>query len=185
MKGEETLYKFLNADGSACNGGRGSWHLPEGGRPGRWMKTIKDIAPCKSGYHLCRKQDLSLWIGPALYMAEAEGGLVCDDKIVTGRARLIRRLQGWDEGTQRLFAADCAERVLGHYDSRFPDDNRVRDCIEVARRYAIGEATDEERAAARAAARSAARAADAAEREWQSGRLLEYAEGVALPLDSP
>ncbi len=59
----------------------------------------------------------------------------------------------------RLFACDCAWRVLPLYESNYPDDKRVRNCIEVARRFAIGEATKEELSAAGAAAGAAAWAA--------------------------
>ena len=51
----------------------------------------------------------------------------------------------------RLFACACAERVLPIYEKQFPDDSRVRDCINTARRFAVGEATSEEMAAANAA----------------------------------
>ena len=52
----------------------------------------------------------------------------------------------------RLFACDCAESVLHIYEEEYPDDNRPRNAIEVARRYALGQATEEELQAARNAA---------------------------------
>jgi hypothetical protein len=85
----------------------------------------------------------------------------------------------------RLFACDCAERVLPIFERRYPDDKRPRTCIEVSRRYAIGQATDQERDAARAAARAAARdaaraaawdAAWDAEIEWQQKHLIVMLE---------
>jgi hypothetical protein len=65
----------------------------------------------------------------------------------------------------RLFACDCAEHVLHFFEEKYPTDKRPRKCIEVARRFALGEATAEEMAAARAAAWAAAR--DAA---WAAAR---------------
>ena len=66
----------------------------------------------------------------------------------------------------RLFACDCAERALPIFEKTSPNDTRPRDCIAVARRFANGEATDQERAAAGAAAGAAARdAAGAAARD--------------------
>ena len=56
----------------------------------------------------------------------------------------------------RLFAADCAERVLHFFEDERPDDTRPRDAIAVARNP---EATRKERAAAGAAARAAWNAA--------------------------
>ena len=56
----------------------------------------------------------------------------------------------------RLIACDFAERVLPVFEAEHPDDNRPRKAIEVSRRYAIGEATDEELGSARSVARCAA-----------------------------
>ena len=74
----------------------------------------------------------------------------------------LRSLEGVDREI-RLFACDCAERVLPIFEEKHPNDNRPRNAIEVARRYANGEATKEELDAAWAAA-SAGSAASAAER---------------------
>lgn len=87
-------------------------------------------------------------------------------------------------------AADYAERVLPIFERERPDDTRMRDCIEVRRRYARGEAAAGEMAAARAAASSAAGAAawDAAgaarAAAWDAARVAagdaaRYAAGVA------
>ena len=64
----------------------------------------------------------------------------------------------------RLFACDCAERVLPIYEKQYPDDQRPRQAIETARRFAIGKATPEElhAAGATAGATAAALAASAA-----------------------
>jgi hypothetical protein len=185
------LFKVLNGDGTCYNGGNGSWPLPtknpDGSwTPGEWMPAIQgDLSPCENGYHLAREQDLLSWIGPAIFEAEYRGEMIeAGDKVVVREARLLRRL-GWNERTARLFACDCAERVV-----HLCDDPRPRRAIAVARRYAGGEATAEELVAARAAAwdaaRTAARAArdaawDAArdaEQKWQAARLMEYLNGA-------
>jgi len=79
----------------------------------------------------------------------------------------------------RLFACDCAERVLHICESKYPDDKRPRNAIETARRFAEGKATKEEMAATRAAARDAAR--DAAEAAaWATARVAAWdAAGAA------
>lgn len=63
----------------------------------------------------------------------------------------------------RLFACDCAEMALPIYEITYPNDNRPRRSIEVARLYANNEATKKQLAgvntAARVAASAAARAA--------------------------
>lgn len=58
----------------------------------------------------------------------------------------------------RLFACDCAERVLPLFETKYPEDKRPRQAIETARKFARGEATQIEMDAAGAAA-WAARAA--------------------------
>ena len=70
----------------------------------------------------------------------------------------------------RLFTCDFVERELPIYERAYPGDSRVRDCIAVARRFAMGQATEGERSAARAAAAAAANAAasDAVERQGQA-----------------
>jgi Imm-5 like putative immunity protein len=57
----------------------------------------------------------------------------------------------------RIFACDCAERVLPIFERERPHDARPRAAIGVARRYAASRATNEERDAAWAAAGDAAR----------------------------
>lgn len=48
----------------------------------------------------------------------------------------------------RLFACDCAERVLPLYEKEHPKDNRPRETIRISRLFANGEATKEQLAAA-------------------------------------
>jgi hypothetical protein len=165
-----TYYKVLNHDATSCHGGTVAWHKPKGKRPGKWMPKIEVLVPCRSGYHLCRPEDLVLWLGPAIYEAEGRGLVIPqDDKIVAQEARLLRRFDTWNERTARLFACDCAERVL-----HLTTDERSHEAVRVARRYAEGEATDEGLDAASAAARDSAWDA---ERAWQTERLFQYLNG--------
>ena len=62
----------------------------------------------------------------------------------------------------RLFAADCAERVLPIFERARPTDTRPRDAIAVARAFARGEITALALAAALDAAKTAAWAASEA-----------------------
>jgi hypothetical protein len=154
------FFKILNEDGSAYHGGNGFWSLPtkndDGAwRAGDWMPAIAgELVPWKNGYHLCREKDLPRYLGPAIFEAEYRGEMIeAADKIVVREARLLRRFENWNERTAQLFACDCAEAVV----HLCGDDPRPRQAIDVARRYANGEATDEELAAARDAARAAVR----------------------------
>lgn len=60
------------------------------------------------------------------------------------------------EQLARLLAADFAEHVLYLFETKRPEDHRPRRAIETARRFARGEATDQELLAARGAADKAA-----------------------------
>ncbi len=150
------LYKILDAKGRPCNGGRGQWFLPKSNRPGKWMPFIENIVPCRSGYHLCRQKDLLTWLNETIWVAEARGGRVlCDNKVVVRQARLIKKLT-WNDQTARLFACDCARRVLYIYEKQHPEDSRPRKCIEVSEQFARGKASKKDLDAAGAAARDAA-----------------------------
>ena len=74
----------------------------------------------------------------------------------------------------RLFACDCAEHVLGIFEKKYPEDKRPQECIETARRFAYGLATEKERDAARDAAGDAA--GDAA---WDAARAAGDAWAAA------
>jgi hypothetical protein len=159
-----TLYKFTNADGSSAHGGHGKWHL------GRWRSVSGPLVPCRRGLHLCREQNLMLWLAPALWEAEADGEVIeAADKVVARRARIVRRVEAWNDRTARLFAADCAEHLLPLFEADFPTDDRPRKAIETARRFADGKASREEMAAAQAAAGAAAW--DAA---WDAARAAAW-----------
>jgi hypothetical protein len=145
-------YKVLAEDGAAFHGGTGVW------REGVWRSVRSDLVPCKRGLHLCREQDLIRWLGPVIWEAEVHPDatiIEAEDKIVVSKARIVRRVDAWDERSARLFAVDCAEAVV-HFCG---NDPRPREAIAVTRRFAIGEATKEELDAARDAARDAAWAA--------------------------
>jgi len=155
---EDNLYKVLRHDGSAIHGS-GTWHLPRGKRPGKWMPEIEgELVPCENGYHLCYRDTLVEWLGPTIWVAEYRGEMLRqDDKTVVRQARLTSPVPTWTDRTARLFACDCAERV-----AHLANDKRCDEAIKVARRYADGEATKEELAIARDAALSAHAARDAA-----------------------
>ena len=215
MSALPTLYKLLNADGTPANGGKGRpWSLPTSNADGTWApgkwRTIparSTLVPCKVGLHLTDARQLLQWSAPALFVAETEGEVIArPDKWVARKARLLHPVEAWNERTLRLFAADCAERVLSIFEARYPNDARPRHAIEVARLFADGKATREELSAASYAASSAAfyaaysdaasyaassaafssaysdaasAAEEAAEREWQTLRLLERL-GIAV-----
>lgn len=153
----EILFKVLHADGRPFHGGLGAWPLPTGGQPGGWRRVAGELRPCRNGLHLCRPRDLPDWLGPTLWLAEAgEERIVAGNKIVAREARLLRRVEAWDDRAARVFAADCAERaLLREREAGREPDRRSWDAVRVARAFADGEASPGELAAARAAAYAA------------------------------
>ncbi len=158
-----TYYKTLSADGRSCHGGKSKWSLPalrpDGSyKPGRWMPPIEDIKPCVRGYHVFERQNVLAWLGETMYEAEARGATIDhDDKTVCESARLLRPVPGYNARTLRLYACRVAEDVLPLYEAEHPEDDRPRHAIETARRYAEGEVTLGELAAASDAALAATR----------------------------
>jgi len=161
---EELLFKVLDGNGRPFHGGKGEWYLPEGNKPGRWMPEIRgNLIECKNGYHLCRKQDLIIWLGPNIYLAEYRGDRIDgEDKIIVRQARLLKELNTWNIKTARLFACDCAEHVLHIYEKQYPDDSRPHRAIEAARLYVDGKIIEKELDAVNTASDAAADAAWAA-----------------------
>ena len=100
---------------------------------------------------------------------------VCKAKVSSGDRLWLAIYGPWiDDRQRRLFAADCAERVLPIFERENPGDQRLREAIAVARRFATGGATLEELAAAGAAAWDSTWAAAG---QWQLKRIQEYADG--------
>ena len=135
-----------------------SAYLPKHGKPGKWLPKVTDLSLCLSGYHGCEDGNILEFLNANIYEIETKGkALRGDDKFTAQQIRLVRKCEGWNEVTARLFACDCAAHVLPIYEKECPDDKRPRECIEVARKFAHGKATREEMTAARAAAVDAAR----------------------------
>jgi hypothetical protein len=164
-------YKWLMLDGRTPITHDGSWGLPGDGKPGAWREVEGDLIPCENGLHVCTRDQVIEWGGEVLYEVEVSGeSVTADDKVVVRRARLAREVGRWTDQTAREFACDCAERALEREEGRGRTvDPRSWAAIEVARRHARGEATDDELAAAWDAAGAAAWDA---ERKWQTEQLF-------------
>jgi hypothetical protein len=101
-------YKFLRRDGTSAFA-RFRWPLPEGG-PGPWIEA--PVEPCRSGIHACRREELPLWLGRVLYEIELGGEIVAGPaKLVASRARLLRRVDAWDEPSREAYTRMCADRA--------------------------------------------------------------------------
>jgi hypothetical protein len=86
-------YKFLTRDATAPFTGF-AWPLPGGG-PGAWVEA--PIEP---------------WLGRVLYEVEIDGEVVAEPtKLVASRARLVRRIDAWDDGLRDAYTRMCADRA--------------------------------------------------------------------------
>ena len=124
------------------------------------LNKIREHSPCKESWITLNKElgsdyggDTELKFSQLIDILDLDDALWC-----------LRSICPEHDKEVRLFAADCAERVLHIYEKKYPKDTRMRDCINTARLFANGEATQEQLAAARAAARAAAGAAAGAAR---------------------
>jgi hypothetical protein len=107
-------YKFL------CAGGLGpfsryAWPLPRAERPGAWVIAAGDATLCATAVHGCRVADLPWWLQDELWEAEFDGAIATGrHKISAPRARLVRRVEGWDAECEQRFADACARRARDH-----------------------------------------------------------------------
>jgi len=101
-------YKFLAADGTGVFT-RFAWPLPNGG-PGAWVES--EVDPCRSGVHACRTVDLPYWIAPVLYQVELDGEVAEQSlKVVAPRARLVRRVDAWNDQARDAYSHMCIDRA--------------------------------------------------------------------------
>ena len=166
----EKYYKVLGKNQICHHGGNGQW-LP----PPNWMPAIKgDLVACQNGYHILKREQVILWLGPEIWEVEVDGEIIKDtEKCLVRKARLTKQLKNWNERTARLFAADCAEFVLPLFEKKYPKDNRPRLAIQAARDFANGKIGD-----ARDAARDAEAATWAAKAIW-AAKATRAAAGAA------
>ena len=163
----DTLYKWLNADRTTIYQGV------------RWPKRVGVWTPdktpclCNSGWHLATHEgigehariDATLWIAEGRGTQDAQ-----DDKIAFTSARLVSPVGEFTHVVAVTWAAECAKRVLKHYEDKYPEDMRPREAINAAVKWSKNSTA----AAAAHAAHAAAHATyAAAEREWQGARLVE------------
>ena len=151
-------WKFTQANGETYGGF--AWPLPHDGEPGEWVEVGKRAKEALTADDLCSGRVLHAtdaahlldWLNAEMYEIEIDEirGVIVADKIGFRRGRLVRRIEAWNERTARLFACDCAEDALQYADPKHRDT--LAATIAVARRYADGEATEKELAAAWAAA---------------------------------
>ena len=198
-------YHFLQYDMTTSSGDEPAWTVGET----RTIPANRKIIPCEYGYHASPTLFDALTYAPGSIacVVELDGDVTPHGNPPDKYAARSRTLIAAVDLTValRLFAADCAEKVLPIFEKERPNDDRPRKAIEAARAYAGGEIDaaavaaawaagrdaamaagraakrDAARDAARAAAMDAARAWDAAwaaERAWQR----QHFNATVLPL---
>lgn len=134
------------------------------------LKRIRAFDPC--GYGL---EDLLEHIGEdypvtkEIYFEDVLNTGVNINNVLWGFQTATRTQRGDLKKIERLWACDCAERVLHLFEKMYPEDKRPRDAIEASRKFAHGEINDIARAAA-----------GDAERSWQKERLIHYLNGYVV-----
>ena len=141
-------------------------------------EELRELTACPSGYKVFLKAhgERTVTLSAAL---KSNGW--SDFWWFIGATRGLSASQAAD---LRNLACDYAEDVLLIFESKYPSDTRPRDAINVARRFASGNATTTELSVAGAAARAArnaawaagARVADAA---WAAGAAADAARYAA------
>lgn len=125
-------------------------------KPGVWLRAEGPLAVYQNGIHACREGDLIYYINEELWTIDLDPEMDEKNSQVASRAGcLLEQVTTWNDRTARLFAADCAERVLHLFEAAYPDDDRPRKAIETARAYANGLATAADLEAARSGATAA------------------------------
>jgi hypothetical protein len=157
-----TYYKWLKPDRTTTYQGV-KW--PK--RVGVWTPDVTPVM-CVSGWHLATHEGIAehARTGAVLWIAEGRGEFVAaGDKVAFSSARLVSQVGTLTQIIAVQWAAECAKRVLRHYEDRYPEDKRPREAIQAALKWAK-DPTEANRAAsnaAYAAAAAAAYAADAAD----------------------
>lgn len=103
-------YKVLTEGRSDFTGWR--WSLPEGDRPGEWVHADGPLGLCVNGIHAASTEQLPQWLGDEIWEIELGGQVLSEEPgLIASQARLLRRIDAWDEATRRRFAETCLARA--------------------------------------------------------------------------
>jgi hypothetical protein len=103
-------YKVLREGKSEFTGRE--WPLPDAERPGEWVRAEGSIGLCVNGIHAASSEQLPQWLGYEIWEIELDGEVIEEEPaLVASQARLLRRIDAWDEPTRRRFAEACLQRA--------------------------------------------------------------------------
>lgn len=88
------------------------WPLPTSEQPGQWVCVSGPIALCVNGVHASNSAQLPQWLGMEIWEIELGGDVLHEEPaLVASRARLLRKLDAWDELMRTRFAQACLARA--------------------------------------------------------------------------
>jgi hypothetical protein len=103
-------YKVLRDGTSEFTGWR--WPLPDAEGPGEWVRAEGPISLCVNGIHAASPEQLPHWLGTEIWEIELGGEVLREEAaLVASQARLLRKLDAWDEPMRRRFAEMCLRRA--------------------------------------------------------------------------
>lgn len=101
---------------------------------GSWVEASSSPRLCVAGIHACQAEHLAYWTSNELWVIELGGAVSAErQKVVAGRARLVRRLGAWNREQLAAFAKACAERAKDNVIAALRRDARAR-ALEAAER---------------------------------------------------
>lgn len=116
-------YKVLSGNRSEFTGTR--WPVPVGDRRGDWVVASGPLGLCTNGIHASTVDQLPQWLGDDIWEIELDGEVLrTEPALVAGRARLVRRIDEWDERARLAFCQDCARRAR-EIAARYPEGSEI------------------------------------------------------------
>ena len=140
------LYKFLRANLKSDNGTNRDWEI------GTWRKE-DDIDICNKGFHSSKTplQSLGYVKGEIIAEVEVRGeSIIQDDKECWSEMCIVKAWH-WTKEDSVSLAIFCAEQVLDIFEKKYPNDDRPRKAIEVAKAWLASPTKENAYAAANAA----------------------------------
>jgi hypothetical protein len=93
---------------------------------GEWVEAEGEIALCRNGIHACRPEALPRWLNDELWLVELdELEEERDGVLLARRARLLMRIESWNEETSRELARSCAA-VIARLAAEHPQDELLQ-----------------------------------------------------------
>lgn len=105
---------------------------------GEWVEADGEIALCRNGFHACRVEALPRWLNDELWLVEVDDvEEERDGLLLARRARLLVRIEAWNEETSRELARSCAA-VIERLAAEHPHDDLLRRRAQMIPEIAVG-----------------------------------------------